>query len=82
MEDNLNDPSSKRIKQKIQTYLKIRHPANHPVLLLYSCQDSGSYFRGQYHHLCRGDSDYIISPLSFTSLYPVILPKQFLFSHG
>ena len=45
MEDNFNDPSSKRIKQKIQTYLKIRHPANHPVLLLYSCQDPGCYSR-------------------------------------
>ena len=29
MEDNFNNPSSKRIKQKIQTYLKICHSTNH-----------------------------------------------------
>ena len=71
-----------RIKQKIQTYLKIRHPANHPVLLLYSCQDSGSYFRGQYHHLCRGDSDYIISPPHLHPFIRSFFRNNFFFHTG
>ena len=38
MKNNFNYPSSKRIDQEIQAYLKIRHSTNHCLFLLFHFQ--------------------------------------------